>query len=99
MPRYSQDLVHVVPNANKPVSGGAIIYKDNKAVQFPDDFMLRQMETVKMIQRKEYSQKMIQTDDLLEEELIQQLKEWRQKRGGVIGLRNFRNFVGVSSQT
>ncbi len=32
-----------------------------------------------MLAKKEYKNKMLQTDDLLDEELFRQLKEWREK--------------------
>lgn len=43
--------------------------------------MIKEAITKKFISKKEYTNKLLQTDDLLEEEMLKQLKEWRNKRG------------------
>ncbi|CDW82863.1 UNKNOWN [Stylonychia lemnae] len=60
-----------------------IINKDcaSIGVQFPDQNMLKMRETLKMIHRKELRTKMIQTEDLVDEELLRQLKEQKAKYG------------------
>ena len=43
--------------------------------------MIKEAITKKFVSRKEFTNKLLQTDDLLEEELLRQLKDWKDKRG------------------
>ena len=43
--------------------------------------MIKEAITKKFVFRKEFSNKLLQTDDLLEEELLRQLRDWKDKRG------------------
>ncbi len=48
--------------------------KNTIATQWPDENELRRRETLKAISKKQYTNKMTETEDLVEEELIRQLK-------------------------
>ena len=43
--------------------------------------MIKEAITKKFVFRKEFASKLLQTDDLLEEELLRQLRDWKDKRG------------------
>jgi hypothetical protein len=57
------------------------VYKDSKAIQVPEQSMIKEAITKKFVFRKEFANKLLQTDDLLEEELLRQLRDWKDKRG------------------
>ena len=50
-------------------------------LQFPDEFMLHQEETMRIFNRKEQRNVLMQTEDLLEGEMMEQLREWRERYG------------------
>lgn len=48
-------------------------------IQAPDHDMLHKLETMKQINKKQYTSKMIQTDDLGDEVLYSQLKAYKER--------------------
>eukprot|EP00347_Sterkiella_histriomuscorum_P004327 403360866 len=55
--------------------------KESKGIQVPDEHFMKQQETLRMINKKEFCNKLLQTEDLVDEELLNQLKEQKQKYG------------------
>ena len=51
---------------------------------------MRHMETMRMISKKVYASKLSQTEDLVEAEMIKQLKEWKSKHAlKIFGYRKY----------